>query len=166
MKKRIAIISTLGAAGVLALGGAGIAIAAASSGEPGSSFGAVVAASDGGSSATPSPVPSTSGTPFLDDDGDGDDHGGHGDHDGDDRDDHSGRGHDGDHQDDDALVSDADRAAASAAALAATGGGTVTDVDADDDSTHAWEVDVRLDSGADLEVKLDASFTVLSVQND
>ncbi len=143
MKKRTAIIGTLGTAGVLALGGAGITLAAAAPGAPGAGLGAVAAASVSGGTSTTYPAPGT-----HDDECDGDHQGGH---------------------DGDEVVPDDDWAAASAAALSATGAGTVTEVDADDDGDHgdhAWEVDVRLDSGAEVEVTLDAAFAVLGVQND
>ncbi|TFC01577.1 hypothetical protein E3O42_09315 [Cryobacterium adonitolivorans] len=65
-----------------------------------------------------------------------------------------------------AAVSDADRDAASAAALAtlpAGTAGTVTEVEPSDDVDHAWEVEITLDNGQDVDVELDAGFAVLKV---
>jgi uncharacterized membrane protein YkoI len=56
--------------------------------------------------------------------------------------------------------------AASAAALDAAGGGTVVEAETGDDGTSAYEVEVRLDSGDTVEVKLDANFGVLQVEGD
>ncbi|WP_308798556.1 PepSY domain-containing protein [Agromyces silvae] len=66
----------------------------------------------------------------------------------------------------------ADRAGVSAsqvdaaveAALAEVGAGTVTDIDVDDDASHAYEVDVRLDAGGSVEVKLDRDLNVVAVE--
>ncbi|MDN3495453.1 PepSY domain-containing protein [Planococcus sp. APC 4015] len=44
--------------------------------------------------------------------------------------------------------------------------GEVVDVDRDDDSTHAYEVDVRRADGTIAEVRLDAAFGVVSVRED
>jgi uncharacterized membrane protein YkoI len=52
--------------------------------------------------------------------------------------------------------------AASKAALAEAKGGTVTDVDRSDDPGVAFEVDVLLDNGDELEVALDADYTVVT----
>jgi uncharacterized membrane protein YkoI len=49
---------------------------------------------------------------------------------------------------------------ASEAALAHTGGGRVTDTEAGDEE-GAYEVEVTLDDGTQVDVHLDASFTVL-----
>jgi hypothetical protein len=49
---------------------------------------------------------------------------------------------------------------ASAAALAHTGGGRVTDTEAGDEE-GAYEVEVTLDDGSQVDVHLDASFAVL-----
>ena len=59
-----------------------------------------------------------------------------------------------------------DIAAAIAAALAATGPGTVIDAETDDNAAYAYEIDVRLDSGGVVEVKLDSSLTVVSSETD
>ena len=53
------------------------------------------------------------------------------------------------------------RASAEAAALAHVGSGTVTEFDISDDSDHLYEVEITLPSGEDVDVELDASFTVL-----
>lgn len=53
-----------------------------------------------------------------------------------------------------------------AAALAAAGPGVVLDADTDDDSTHAYEVDIRLDAGGTVEVRLAADLSVVSIQPD
>ncbi|WP_209559858.1 PepSY domain-containing protein [Frigoribacterium sp. PvP032] len=66
--------------------------------------------------------------------------------------------------DDDLVGADFDQAAA--AAIAAAGGGTVTDADRSDDGTTAYEVDVRLDDGTEVDVDLDASFGVLRTDVD
>ncbi|HEX5856521.1 MAG TPA: PepSY domain-containing protein [Microbacterium sp.] len=55
-------------------------------------------------------------------------------------------------------AADADRA--SEAALAHTGGGTVSEVERSDDADHAWEVEVTLADGTDVDVELDADFAV------
>jgi uncharacterized membrane protein YkoI len=66
----------------------------------------------------------------------------------------------------DAAISDADREQASGAALAEVGDGTVTDVDRSDDADHAWEVEVLLADGTDVDVELDAGFAVVRVDTD
>jgi len=53
-----------------------------------------------------------------------------------------------------------------AAALAEVGPGTVVEADVDDDQTHAYEIDIRLDAGGWAEVKLDRDLNVVSVQRD
>ena len=63
-------------------------------------------------------------------------------------------------------LSDADRDAASAAALATLPAGTVgtiTEVERSDDFDHAYEVEITLENGQDVDVELDASFAVLKV---
>ncbi|MFF2246719.1 PepSY domain-containing protein [Arthrobacter sp. NPDC058130] len=59
-------------------------------------------------------------------------------------------------------LTDADRAMASSAALAKVGQGTVTEVERDDDSGAAYEVEVRLTDGTQVEVALGADFQVVS----
>ncbi|GAB3992699.1 PepSY domain-containing protein [Nocardioides marmoraquaticus] len=60
-------------------------------------------------------------------------------------------------------ISDDDREQASEAALAAVGEGRVVEVDeADGDETAAYNVEVGLDSGADVDVELDDDFEVLN----
>jgi uncharacterized membrane protein YkoI len=54
---------------------------------------------------------------------------------------------------------------ASAAALAHTGGGRVTETEAGDEE-GAYEVEVTLDDGSQVDVHLDADFNVLDSQAD
>ncbi|MBB5843029.1 putative membrane protein YkoI [Conyzicola lurida] len=68
--------------------------------------------------------------------------------------------------DDNAPISDADRASAEQAALAEIGSGTVTDLDRSDDADHAWEVEITNADGTDVDVELDADFTVVRVDDD
>jgi uncharacterized membrane protein YkoI len=49
---------------------------------------------------------------------------------------------------------------ASDAAITAAGGGTVTDAEKSDDADHAFEVEVRLADGIEVDVELDSSYTV------
>lgn len=56
-----------------------------------------------------------------------------------------------------------DLGTASAAALDAAGGGTVVEAETGDDGTSAYEVEVRLDTGKTVEVRLDASFDVIQI---
>jgi len=63
--------------------------------------------------------------------------------------------------DDDGTLSSGDREKASAAALAYVGGGAVTDADVGDgDDQHAYEVEVTLPNGTDIDVELDDAFKV------
>ena len=82
-----------------------------------------------------------------------------------DRDRRDGRGRDDgfdDRDDDDELLTDAARVhAASAAALAHVGAGRVVSVELSDDADHVYEVEIEFDDGDDVDVELDASFTVL-----
>ncbi|MGY4857775.1 PepSY domain-containing protein [Cryobacterium sp. AP23] len=69
---------------------------------------------------------------------------------------------------DDALpaLTEEDTAAASAAALAAVPAGTigtVTEVERSDDFDHAYEVEITLENGEDIDVELDEAFAVLTV---
>jgi len=69
---------------------------------------------------------------------------------------------------DDVAISDADRTKAEEAALAmpeATGG-TVTDVERSNDADHAYEVDVTLEDGTDVDVELDERFEVTRVDTN
>lgn len=67
---------------------------------------------------------------------------------------------------DDVPLTDAEVASATDAALAEAGGGTVTDVDRSDDADHAFEVDVLLEDGDELEVELADDFTVVWTELD
>ncbi len=67
----------------------------------------------------------------------------------------------GDDSDGPALT-DADRARAISAALAKVGQGSVTEVERDDDSGAAYEVEVRLNDGTQVDVALGADFQVVS----
>jgi hypothetical protein len=64
----------------------------------------------------------------------------------------------------DASSSDLD--AAIAAAIAEVGPATVIDADRDDDVTHAYEIDLRLDAGGFAEVKLADDLSIVSVELD
>ena len=55
---------------------------------------------------------------------------------------------------------------ASAAALAEVGEGTVTDAEADDEGTGAYEVEVTLKNGEEINVHLDKAFDVVAVENE
>ena len=60
-------------------------------------------------------------------------------------------------------ISTSDRERASEAALRATGGGTVVEVErAGDNDNYAFEVEVRFDNGAEVDVELDENFKVLN----
>jgi uncharacterized membrane protein YkoI len=61
-------------------------------------------------------------------------------------------------------ISTSDREMASAAALRATGGGTVIQVEraGDNKDNYAFEVEVRFDNGAEVDVELDEKFKVLN----
>lgn len=54
--------------------------------------------------------------------------------------------------------------AAMAAALEAAGPGTVIEAEFDDDPTHAYEIDIRLDAGGFAEVKVAADFSIVDVR--
>lgn len=73
------------------------------------------------------------------------------------------RSDDGSTGDDGALapLTDDEIARAGEAALAATGAGEAVDVDRSDDPDHAFEVEVRLADGAEVDVELDESFAVV-----
>ncbi|MCU1447538.1 hypothetical protein [Cryobacterium sp.] len=63
-------------------------------------------------------------------------------------------------------LTETDRSAASEAALAALPAGTVgtvTEVERSDDFDHAYEVEVTLENGQDIDVELDGSFAVVRV---
>ncbi len=63
--------------------------------------------------------------------------------------------------DDDAPLTGKTLDQASKAALAAAGGGTVTDTSVSDDADHAYEVEVTLDNGDQVDVDLDEAFKVV-----
>lgn len=67
--------------------------------------------------------------------------------------------------DDEVTLSTTEIDAAAEAALAEVGAGTVTDIDLDDDASHTYEVDVLLDAGGSVEVKLDRDLKVLGVED-
>ncbi|NYE19257.1 PepSY domain-containing protein [Microbacterium immunditiarum] len=67
---------------------------------------------------------------------------------------------------DDDRVAAADIDRAIRAALDAAGPGTVLEADTDDDASHAYEIDILLDAGGVVEVKLDDAFQVVSVAPD
>jgi uncharacterized membrane protein YkoI len=54
---------------------------------------------------------------------------------------------------------------ASASALKATGGGKVTGSEVGDEESY-YEIEVTLDSGAQVDVQLDQNFTVVSTSSD
>ena len=70
--------------------------------------------------------------------------------------------------DDDGPIPAADREQAERAALAETGGGTVTDTEVDDDRDEPgrYDVEVTLDDGTEVEVRLDDDFTVVGTETD
>jgi uncharacterized membrane protein YkoI len=68
--------------------------------------------------------------------------------------------------DDDTPITAEERASAEAAALAEVGSGTVTDLDRSDESDHAWEVEVTVADGTDLDVELADDFSVVRVDGD
>ena len=72
----------------------------------------------------------------------------------------------GSRQDDDdtnlAPLNTADRDQAANAALARVGQGTVTEVERENDGNVAYEVEVRLDNGSQVEVGLGADYAVLN----
>ena len=66
-------------------------------------------------------------------------------------------------------LSGSERDRASKAALAETGGGRVTDSgtrDADDTNDHAYEIEVTLDNGDEVDVDLDKDFKVVRTDTD
>jgi hypothetical protein len=67
--------------------------------------------------------------------------------------------------DDDRPLTGSTLAEATAAALRHTGGGTVVETEAGDDGA-AYEVEVRLPSGRQVEVRLDERFAVLGQETD
>lgn len=52
------------------------------------------------------------------------------------------------------------------AALAATGGGTANAVEHDNESGATWEVEVSTPDGRVVDVRLDASFSVIAMDGD
>jgi uncharacterized membrane protein YkoI len=67
--------------------------------------------------------------------------------------------------DDDQSLTGTELERASAAALASTGGGRVTDTEAGDEES-AYEVEVTLDEGREVDVHLDEAFTVVGSSTD
>ncbi|MFJ5697274.1 PepSY domain-containing protein [Arthrobacter sp. NPDC093139] len=63
-------------------------------------------------------------------------------------------------------LSQADRDKAVQAALAKVGQGTVTEVERDENPSSAYEVEVRLADGSDVEVAVGSDFKVLSQSPD
>jgi len=59
----------------------------------------------------------------------------------------------------------ADQARAEAAAVAAVGSGAVTEYDRSDDADHLYEVEVTLADGRDVDVELDASFRITTIDD-
>ena len=66
---------------------------------------------------------------------------------------------------DDRPLEGGDLERATSAALAHTGGGTVVEAE-DGDGGAAYEVEVRLDDGTSVEVRLDPNFAVLGTSTD
>jgi uncharacterized membrane protein YkoI len=67
--------------------------------------------------------------------------------------------------DSDQPLTGSDRERAEAAAVEAVGGGTVTDVEIGDDGA-AYGVEIRADDGSQVEVMLDADFSVIGTEAD
>ena len=63
-------------------------------------------------------------------------------------------------------VTDEEARQVTEAAIAAAGGGTVTDIDRSDDPGEAWEVEVLLDNGDEVDVELAADYSVVRVDID
>jgi uncharacterized membrane protein YkoI len=63
-------------------------------------------------------------------------------------------------------LSQSDRDKAIQAALAKVGQGTVTEVERDENPASAYEVEVRLADGSEVEVAVGSDFKVLSQQSD
>jgi hypothetical protein len=72
---------------------------------------------------------------------------------------------DDDNDSDDVPLSGSAYDRATRAALAHTGGGTVTETEAGDDGA-AYEVEIRLPNGREVEINLDADFRVISQEDD
>lgn len=68
--------------------------------------------------------------------------------------------------DDDEPLTGAQLERATAAALAATGGGEVVGSEVGDDEGAAFEVEIRLPDGSQVEVQLDADFVVIATDAD
>ena len=63
-------------------------------------------------------------------------------------------------------ITDDERESATEAAIDAAGGGEVTDVDRSDDPGEAWEVEVLLENGDEMDVRLADDFSVISTDLD
>ncbi|WP_130177081.1 PepSY domain-containing protein [Cryobacterium sp. SO1] len=176
MKKKTLWITGAAVAAVLVVGGAGLAVADPSGGPfdgstrdkastaaldaVGSGTGTDAGSGDDAGSADYSGSPDDSGSTHdsgsSDDSDSANDSGSSDDSDSADTDDSGDLG----------ALSAADRDAATAAALATLPAGTVgtiTEVEQSDDFDYAYEVEITLDNGQDVDVELDASFAVVEV---
>jgi uncharacterized membrane protein YkoI len=68
--------------------------------------------------------------------------------------------------DDGEALTGSDLQRASAAALAAAGGGRVTETEHDSEGGATYEVEITKPNGSEVEVRLDSSFKVVSVEGD
>jgi uncharacterized membrane protein YkoI len=68
--------------------------------------------------------------------------------------------------DDGEALTGSDLQRASAAALAAAGGGKVTETEHDSEGGATYEVEITKPDGSEVEVRLDGSFKVVSVESD
>jgi uncharacterized membrane protein YkoI len=68
--------------------------------------------------------------------------------------------------DDGEALTGSDLQRASAAALAAAGGGRVTETEHDSEGGATYEVEITKPDGSEVEVRLDGSFKVVSVEGD
>ena len=68
--------------------------------------------------------------------------------------------------DDGEALTGSDLQRATAAALAAAGGGRVTETEHDSEGGATYEVEITKPNGSEVEVRLDSSFKVVSVEGD
>ena len=68
--------------------------------------------------------------------------------------------------DDGEALTGSDLQRASAAALAAAGGGRVTETEHDSEGGATYEVEITKPNGSEVEVRLDSSFKVVSVEGE